>query len=115
MADHVWTMANGEPTLISRMSDRHLLNTIRLLERTAQQVSNQTTYWDELNGCELADLAEAVHPCYPDLVAEARRRGLTWHPPGETQQRDVQKCSGSGNLWISPTGLRQKGQVPMEL
>ena len=50
--DRVWVMRNGEEILIEHMSDRHLRNTIKMLERKGGQ----------------------MHPQWSVLVQEANKR-----------------------------------------
>ena len=83
-----WIDAQGNRILISEMTDSHLINTIKLLERYAQQYVSCLSYpnfsgemaqecaenaYDELQGNPLRYLENTV---YDSLVQETLKRTL---------------------------------------
>lgn len=80
----IWTTKSGEKLRIVDMTDSHLVNTIRMLERKC--VNHDTMIYPSFGGEMAQYYAEqeffedmgkpAFPPQYPHLCAEADRRGL---------------------------------------
>lgn len=93
-----WIMKNGEEILISKMGDRHLINTLRLIERMWKNLRENPPppspifhgemawelfeqawdQWEDGGDGEL-DIVEFC-PSYSDLAIEATKRKLSWTP-----------------------------------
>lgn len=82
-----WTQRDGTKIRICDMEDRHLLNTIRMLERQAEAQQLDTSYpcfngemaqmYAEAEWNEMMTVGpEYFFPIYEDLCADARRRGI---------------------------------------
>ena len=83
-----WTCRDGAKVRICDMSDQHLINTIRLLQRLHQaELAAMYAFSGTLTGEQATYHAEAMidqmehedcaHPLYEDMVQDAERRGLT--------------------------------------
>jgi hypothetical protein len=94
MTDATWTTKDGTVILIRDMEDRHLLNTLALLQRCAEaervRVSMaylcfagpqgemaQIAFERECDRVDESTWRDYVHPAYGELEGEATRRGLT--------------------------------------
>jgi hypothetical protein len=64
----LWTMRDGRKVRVCDMDDGHLLNAMRMLDRTGQREFEDA--WDAMEG-----VPDDV-PVYDDLETEAMRRGL---------------------------------------
>ena len=67
----VWTTSDGRDVRICDMDDRHLINTIKYLERTDIFLDGgdiEDPWGDMISGTE--------HDLYPVLCDERKRRGL---------------------------------------
>ena len=90
----LWTTKDGRKLRICDMEDSHLVNTIQLLQRTAEaeRIRNsvfyatcigptgdmaQVLFDQECDQVWQADWDDYVHPIYPNMVKEAKSRGLT--------------------------------------
>lgn len=89
-----WTMAGGRRVRIRDMGNGHLLNTIRLLERMADNEVGYAAAFAELDiGPDVYDwvndnsCTEDYFPIYQDMVAEANRRGLDLRLPAYAANR----------------------------
>ncbi len=97
-AQYYWRTKDGRKILIKEMEDAHLINTVRLLKRTAPAALDQTICraWsfymtlggemaqdameDEINVLEQMhpeDFLERDYPQWLPLIEELERRGLT--------------------------------------
>ena len=87
-----WTQKNGQKIRICDMTDSHLLNAAKLLQRNAQAersnmpypmfTGGMAQYYAEAEYYAMwekgeAELAETVYPIYEYLYAEIERRNLT--------------------------------------
>jgi len=101
MSKHIWTTKSGEKVPIRLMGDRHLLNTIRLLQRTyatncwrtalaadayaatapdgAAMAAENAAAWLSDEALEQERIDEE-YPIFKHLHAEAERRGLELLP-----------------------------------
>ena len=89
-----WTMKSGKTIRIRDMDNGHLLNTIRLLERMADNEVGYAAAYAELDiGPDAYDwvndnaCTEDYFPIYHDMVAEAHRRGLDLRMPAYAANR----------------------------
>ena len=89
-----WTMKGGKTIRIRDMENDHLLNTIRLLERMADNEAGYAAAFAELDiGPDAYDwvndnsCTEDYFPIYDDMVAEAKRRGLDLSLPAFAANR----------------------------
>ena len=86
-----WRLANGDRIPIATMTDQHLINAIRLLERQAEREAEiipfpdfqgEMAQWQAEKAWYDVQVAEYQrgpdHPGYRYLVREARRGELTW-------------------------------------
>lgn len=84
-----WRTANGHRLPIAAMTDGHLINTLRMLERLAEQAAEEIPFPDFQGEMAQRDGEEAWydaqvtartpdHPAYDHLVLEANRRELSW-------------------------------------
>jgi len=88
MTKKLWTTADGERIKIRDMTDSHLMNAIRYLDRKLDEAKRETPFpvfqgdmaefcaerdWEHLQ--ETTDPAD-FWPIYEDLVEEAERRKL---------------------------------------
>lgn len=87
MNTKMWTQKNGQKIRIKDMDDKHLINTIRMLERNSQYYLNEAILGlCSLQGEMAIYYAEqeidrligepCLHPLYEDLVEEAMKRDL---------------------------------------
>lgn len=95
--DRAWKQADGKIIAIDQMDDRHLLNSIRMLERNAPVykerllsqgyqalsfVQGEQTEWDiehDIGRLEEQDPAEFLHdtfPVYENMLALAKERKI---------------------------------------
>jgi hypothetical protein len=78
----IWITEQGVMLKPKDFSDKHLINTIRYIERNASQIKDvdvmQSTHEDALYLSEIsvATYLKDEFPIYPLLKEEARRRGL---------------------------------------
>lgn len=76
----MWTTKTGQKIRIKDMTDSHLTNTIRLLERNADAAEAMCPCDGDKGWCFCGPLTyvepSQLSPLYGDLVAEATRRGL---------------------------------------
>lgn len=91
----VWTTKAGQKIRICDMTDSHVINTIRMLERVAKQhrdselsaaysvscmIQGEMASWaieSDIDAMEGDSEGERfLHPLYDDLVLDAERRGL---------------------------------------
>lgn len=66
-----WVSQDGEKIPVVRMHDSHLLNALRLIERSAGELVAK--------GAKIEDVARALDekvPCYALMAKERQRRGL---------------------------------------
>lgn len=74
MAKRTWTTKDGREIAIKDMSDQHLVNTIRMLDRQFEREMDVYDNWPFDN--DPGPQEPRYHEPYDDLVAEAFRRGL---------------------------------------
>lgn len=86
-----WTTKNGRKVRIKDMTDQHLINTCRMLIRAHSATvslmwqglgmlqGEMACYYAEQD-LDRAEDIDSLHPLYPDLEAEALRRGLRIWP-----------------------------------
>lgn len=89
----VWTTKDGHQMAVSEMDDKHLLNSIKMLQRATEKrnwresldsIGMASTFGGEMaqEACyshseELMRRKPAeLYPIYKDMIAEAQRRGL---------------------------------------
>ena len=73
----VWITGDGDAVRVKDMTDRHLSNTLRWLERsTFQDCTGDMGGSDTFN---VEEIEGTDHQIYPIMVAEARKRGLIWN------------------------------------
>jgi hypothetical protein len=97
MRPRVWTTREGVEIYIKDMTDKHLVNSLRMLERNTEAGRQKAIAMGELFLTtlrgeqaqysieqELANLESGeidtrdIFPVYDDLVEEAEKRGLEW-------------------------------------
>jgi hypothetical protein len=97
MRPRVWTTREGVEIYIKDMTDKHLINSLRMLERnteagrqkaiamgelfltTLQGDMAQYTVEQDLANLESGEIdTRDIFPVYDDLVEEAEFRGLEW-------------------------------------
>lgn len=94
MSKKVWTTKDGTKVRISDMSDTHLCNTIRMLERGAEARRNialleaysieacvsgdmaSLCISQDIKALQEGDLDQFLPPIYEHLLGEAYKRGL---------------------------------------
>jgi hypothetical protein len=94
----MWTTREGEKILVKDMTDLHIINTLRMLERMADRwrmnaLADAYFFLGQVHG-EMAELAlereledieengidpNKITPVYDTLVDEAIKRGLDWN------------------------------------
>src|SRR3990167_1270862 len=67
----IWTTKEGAKIPVSEMGDRHLLNTIRFIERNVKEIQINTP---SLRDIQLEALAVKLVPVFPDMLKEVKRR-----------------------------------------
>lgn len=87
MSNKTWTMRDGTKILIEDMSDKHLINTIKMLKRNVERYKGNVamiyvnSFDDALSGLDVIDMPDEeflslyVDP-YDYLVEELKKRGL---------------------------------------
>lgn len=70
----IWTKKDGTQVRVVDMTDEHLWNTIKMLER--QQVQRHKEACDDAWDMVGPELEWFKHPIYDDLVKVAKGRGL---------------------------------------
>jgi hypothetical protein len=83
-----WTCKDGRKIRIKDMDDKHLMNTIRMLERNSEYYfcdmfmsmatvnGDMATYFLEQEMDNMIEDDIIMHPLYEDLLEEANRRKL---------------------------------------
>lgn len=73
-----WTTKDGREIRVTEMTDAHLLNSIRMLERKAERDYEHQDIGHTLDIQEVCvmDYEFFLHTKYPALVCEAQKRGI---------------------------------------
>src|SRR4051794_20050501 len=72
--DSIWVTADGRVYRLRDMHERHLLNSIRFMQRNAENVLRQVR--EQLPITREALLENNLPRIYNDMLAEARHRGI---------------------------------------
>ena len=105
----IWTTKEGTKIPIAEMGDRHLLNTIRFIERNVIELQTQTP---SLRGIPLEALAIKLVPVFPDMLKEVKRRVVAKKQNGLF---DEIKTLLADTPFVSPRKKPRRGQVKIRL
>lgn len=81
----VWITGDGDAVRVKDMTNSHLCNALRWLERTTFQ--NCGGSMDETESFWVEEIEGTDHQMYPIMVAEARKRRLIWNKEEDKRAR----------------------------
>jgi hypothetical protein len=93
MSEYLWTTREGQQLTLDQIDNRHLANILKMLLRNAERIrmeslcqmgspptAEMAEYYFEQAQTALteAEPEELIEQLYPELTAEAERRGIDW-------------------------------------
>lgn len=122
MTDYTWTTSDGREVLVSEMTDRHLINALKWLQRHIQEIDDATDFYFHPFWGPRGEMAQyyaeqemeqawerqgAFKAWHKILTEEVEQRGLTVpsppaaKPPPEPESIEVIDLPGGGQATIA--------------